>query len=109
MRTFLHVSSNGIERTDLTHEYEQAVTTYHLSYQDLKTMARAALDHGFLQGASLWSAPEDFRAATACASDQLGQPRPSQACQRLLNASPKAGAQWKQEAAFTRFEDQHQG
>ena len=108
----LVTDDEGIERTDLTHEYEQAVTTYHLSYQDLKTMARAALDHSFLsflQGASLWSAPDDFRAAAACASDQLGQPRPSQACQQLLDASPKAGAQWQQEAAFTRFEDHHQG
>jgi adenosine deaminase len=105
----LVTDDEGIERTDLTHEYEQAVTTYHLSYQDLKTMARAALDHSFLQGASLWSAPDDFRAAAACASDQLGQPRPSQACQQLLDASPKAGVQWQQEAAFTRFEDHHQG
>jgi adenosine deaminase len=33
----LVTDDEGIERTDLTHEYEQAVTTYHLSYQDLKT------------------------------------------------------------------------
>jgi adenosine deaminase len=105
----LVTDDEGIERTDLTHEYEQAVTTYHLSYQDLKTMARAALDHGFLQGASLWRAPDDFRAATACAGDQLGQPRPSQVCQQLLDASPKAAAEWKQEAAFTRFEGHYQG
>lgn len=105
----LVTDDEGIERTDLTHEHEQAVTTYHVSYQDLKTMARAALDHGFLQGASLWRAPDDFRAATACAGDQLGQPRPSQVCQQLLDASPKAAAEWKQEAAFTRFEGHYQG
>ncbi len=105
----LVTDDEGIERTDLTHEYEQAVTTYHLGYQDLKTMARAALDHGFLQGASLWISPDDFRATAACASDQLGQPRPSQTCQRLLDASPKAAAEWRQEAAFTNFENQHQG
>lgn len=87
----------------------EAVFTYHVGYRDLMTIARAALDHGFLQGASLWRAPDDFRAAAACAGDQLGQPRPSQACQRLLDISPKAAAEWKQEAAFTSFENQHQG
>jgi adenosine deaminase len=103
----LVTDDEGIERTDLTHEYEQAVTTYRLSYQDLKTLARAALDHGFLQGTSLWSAPDDFRPATACANDQLGQPQPSETCRQLLAASPKATVEWKQEAAFTQFEDRY--
>ncbi|MGH3826547.1 MAG: adenosine deaminase, partial [Pseudonocardiaceae bacterium] len=103
----LVTDDEGIERTDLTQQYEQAVTTYHVGYRDLMTMARAALDHGFLQGASLWRAPDDFWACAACAGDQLGQPRPSQACQRLLDASPKATAEWKQEAAFTSFENHH--
>jgi adenosine deaminase len=105
----LVTDDEGVERTDLTHEYEQAVTEYHLGYQDLKTMARAALEHGFLQGVSLWRAPNDFRAASACANDQLGQPQPSQACQQLLGDSAKAAAQWQQEAAFTRFEERYQG
>jgi len=105
----LVTDDEGIERTDLTHEYEQAVTTYGLAYQDLKTIARAALDHGFLQGTSLWSAPEDFRASAACAGDQLGQPQPSPACRQLLDASPKAAAEWRQEAAFTQFEDRYKG
>jgi hypothetical protein len=34
----------------LTYEYQQAVTIYRLNYEDLKRMARAALDHDFLQG-----------------------------------------------------------
>jgi adenosine deaminase len=45
----------------------------------------------------------------ACAGDQLGQPRPSQVCQQPLDASPKAAAEWNQEAAFTRFERHCQG
>lgn len=105
----LVTDDEGIERTDLTRQYEQAVVTYGLSYQDLKTIARAALHHSFLQGASLWRAPDDFRPAPSCAGDQLGQPQPSQACQQLLDASPKATVEWRQEAAFTQFEDRYQG
>ncbi|MGH3940768.1 MAG: adenosine deaminase family protein [Pseudonocardiaceae bacterium] len=105
----LVTDDEGIERTDLTQQYEQAVTIYGLSYQDLKTMARASLDHSFLQGASLWRAPDDFHAAPPCAGDQLGQSQPSQECRQLLDASPKATVQWRQEAAFTQFEDRYQG
>lgn len=105
----LVTDDEGVARTDLTHEYEQAVTEYHLGYPDLKTMARAALEHGFIQGASLWRAPDDFRAASACASDSLGQPQPSQVCQQLLSGSAKAAAQWQQEAAFAHFEERYAG
>ncbi|MGH3767276.1 MAG: adenosine deaminase family protein [Pseudonocardiaceae bacterium] len=105
----LVTDDEGIERTDLTHEYDQAVATYGLGYQDLKTISRTSLDHGFLQGASLWSAPDDFRAAPACATEQLGQQQPSPACRQLLDASPKATAEWRQEAAFSQFEDRYKG
>jgi len=105
----LVTDDEGIERTDLTHEYELAVTAYRLDYQSLKTMARAALDHSFLQGASLWKAPDDFRVTPTCTNDQLGQPRPSHTCQQLLDSSPKATTEWKQEKAFTYFENHHKG
>jgi len=44
----------GVSRIDLTHEYVRGTMTYALNYRDLKTMARASLDHSFLPGASLW-------------------------------------------------------
>ena len=63
----LVTDDEGVSRTDLTAQYQQAASVYGLSYRDLKTMARAALQHGFLQGADLWRAPDDFRLGSACA------------------------------------------
>ena len=48
----------GVERIDLTHEYQLATTRYRLHYRELKTLSRASLEHGFLPGASLWRAPD---------------------------------------------------
>ncbi|MEA2617538.1 MAG: adenosine deaminase, partial [Chloroflexota bacterium] len=87
-----------------TSQYEQAVRVHGLRYEDLKVMARAALDHGFLEGASLWRGPDDFRPAPPCEHDTLGGPAPGPACQALLEASARAAAEWRQEAAFARFE-----
>lgn len=105
----LSTDDEGIERTDLTSQYQLAVRSYGLGYQDLKTMARAAIDHGFLQGESLWRAPDDFRPAPQCADDSLGESQPSGDCRRLLGASPRAAAEWRQEAAFVRFERRYGG
>ncbi len=101
----LVTDDEGVERIDgLTSQYEQAVREQGLHYQDLKVMARAAIDHGFLEGASLWRAPDDFRPAAPCARDTLGGPEPGAACRALLRASARASAEWRQEAAFIRFE-----
>ncbi|MFG1878735.1 hypothetical protein ACGFIV_28205 [Sphaerisporangium sp. NPDC049003] len=99
----------GIEHTDLSGEYERAITSYGLRYADVKTMARAALDHGFLQGRGLWRAPDDYVPVPECAGTPLGGATPPAACKALLKASPKARAEWNQEAAFTRFEDRYDG
>jgi len=75
-----------------------------LSYAELKKMVRDSLDHGFLAGASLWRAPEDFRPVTACAGDTPGGPSPSAECQRVLAGSEKAKLEWKEEGEFRKFE-----
>jgi adenosine deaminase len=38
----------GVSRSDITHEYLRAVETYHLTYSDLKKMARASIAYSFL-------------------------------------------------------------
>jgi adenosine deaminase len=53
----LATDDEGISRIDLTGEYRRATTDYHLSYDDLKTLARTSLDHAFLQGDRLWRGP----------------------------------------------------
>ena len=50
----LATDDEGVSRSDLTQEYLRAVETYHLSYVDLKEMARQSLEHSFLPGSSLW-------------------------------------------------------
>jgi adenosine deaminase len=100
----LATDDEGVERTDLTAEYQRAVTDYHLRYAQLKTFARAALDHGFLQGRSIWRGLDDYRLGPACAGQVPGAPHPRPSCAALLRSSPKAALEWRQEAAFTRFE-----
>lgn len=100
--------NEGVSRTDLTEQYQQAVTTHDLGYADLKTMARAALQHAFLQGEDLWRGFADFRPGDACAREQPGAASPrSSRCKALLRSSRKARAQWDQEAGFRRFERRH--
>jgi len=38
----------GVSRSDITQEFQRAVETYHLSYADLKKMARASIEYSFL-------------------------------------------------------------
>lgn len=38
----------GVSRSDITQEYLRAVETYHLTYRDLKKMARASIAYSFL-------------------------------------------------------------
>jgi adenosine deaminase len=94
----------GVERIDLTHEYQLATTRYRLRYGALKTLSRASLEHAFLPGASLWRSPDDYRPARACAAHRLGERSPDRRCRKLLRRSTKALTQWKLERAFRSFE-----
>ena len=94
----------GVERIDLTHEYQLAATQYRLDYGDLKTLSRASLEHAFPPGASLWRSPDDYRPARACAADRPGARDPRRRCRALLRNSAKALTQWKLERAFRAFE-----
>jgi adenosine deaminase len=94
----------GVERIDLTHEYQLATTEYRLGYGDLKTLSRASLEHAFLPGASLWRSPDDYRLTPACAADLPGEREPGRPCRALLRHSTKALIQWTLERAFRSFE-----
>ncbi|MFE4050838.1 adenosine deaminase [Streptomyces sp. YIM B13518] len=97
----------GVSRIDISHEYRYAADTYGLSYPELKDLARASLEYAFLPGASLWRGNptrDGYRPAADCRGTELGTARPGADCRRLLDASPKAAAQWKQERAFHHFE-----
>ena len=101
----LSTDDQGVSRIDLTHEYVRAANDYHLSYADLKELARTGMEHNFLPGESLWAATDVFSApAAACKGQTLGGPKPSAACKSLLDSSEKASAQWELERRFREFE-----
>jgi adenosine deaminase len=101
----LATDDEGVSRIDITHEYERAAMDYHLSYADLKTLARTGMEHDFLPGASLWAGPDVFTVtADACKGDALGAQKPSGGCQAFLEGSEKAAAQWELERRFKAFE-----
>jgi adenosine deaminase len=101
----LSTDDEGVSRIDITHEYLRAALDYHLSYQDLKQLARTGLEHSFLPGVSLWAAPDLFTAPAApCTAQPLGADKPTAACQAFLDGSEKAAQQWELERRFRAFE-----
>jgi adenosine deaminase len=101
----LSSDDEGVSRIDLTHEYLRAVQSYDLHYADLKRMVRTSMEHSFLPGASLWSAPDAFsRVVSACAQDSLGGDKLSSRCADFLGSNEKAGQQWELEKRFRAFE-----
>lgn len=109
----LSTDDAGVSRITLTHEYLRAAQTYRLTYADLKSMARASLEHSFLPGDSLWpqaeaSAPERYtQMAPACAQDRPGSTTRSRGCDQFLSHSQKARQQWELEARFDAFEGRY--
>jgi adenosine deaminase len=103
----LSTDDEGVSRIEITHEYTRAALDYHLSYADLKQLARTGLEHSFLPGASLWAVPDRFTAAAEpCRGQGLGSDHLSTGCKALLDGSEKAAAQWEQERRFRAFEEQ---
>ncbi|MGA3263781.1 MAG: adenosine deaminase [Terracidiphilus sp.] len=101
----LSTDDEGVSRIDITHEYVRAALDYHLSYQELKQLARAGMEHSFLPGKSLWAAPDDFTLPAApCKAQPLGAEKPTSACRSFLEGSEKAAAQWELERRFRAFE-----
>lgn len=101
----LSTDDEGVSRIDITHEYVRAARDYHLSYQDLKQLARTGMEHDFLPGGSLWATPDAFTTpAGPCRGQALGSDHPSAACKAFLDGSQKAAAQWELERRFRAFE-----
>jgi adenosine deaminase len=101
----LSTDDEGVSRIDITGEYVRAALDYHLSYQDLKQLARTGMEHSFLAGDSLWAAPDAFTTpAAACKTPPLGGDKPTAECKAFLDASEKAAAQWELEQRFRAFE-----
>ncbi len=101
----LSTDDEGVSRIDITSEYVRAALDYHLSYNELKQLARTGMEHNFLPGASLWAAPDVFTAlVAACKGQVLGADKPTAECKKFLDGSEKAAAQWELERRFRAFE-----
>lgn len=101
----LSTDDEAVSRIDLQHEYVRAANEYHLSYAELKQLARTGMEHNFLPGTSLWASPDVFSApAVACKGQALGGAKPATACKSFLDGSEKATAQWELERRFREFE-----
>ncbi|MFJ4525461.1 adenosine deaminase [Streptomyces sp. NPDC088810] len=108
----LSTDDPGVSRIDISHEYQYAAATYGLRYPELKDLARASLEYGFLPGASLWQehpTTTGYRPVAACRSEHPGLPVRGAACRHLLAQSAKARLEWRQEADFAGFEQTHRG
>jgi adenosine deaminase len=93
----------GVERIDITHEFQLATDEYDVRYSDLKTLARASLEHAFLPGRSLWVSPDVYRPTAACARD-LPPAAPRGGCLALLRSSAKATVEFDEESLLSAFE-----
>ena len=101
----LSTDDEGVSRIDITREYLRAAIDYHLSYADLKQLARTGMAHSFLAGADLWARPDEFsKPVAACAADAPGAAKPSAACGAFLAGSEKAAAEWELESRFVAFQ-----
>jgi adenosine deaminase len=101
----LSTDDEGVSRIEITHEYVRAALDYHLSYQDLKQLARTGMEHDFLPGKSLWDTQDVFTTPTAaCKGQALGGDKPNAACKAFLDGNEKAAAQWELERRFRAFE-----
>ena len=101
----LSTDDEGVSRTDLTHNYVQAVTDQNLTYADLKQSARSSLEHSFLPGGSLWIAPDNFtRRLAACSALIAPATLPPGPCAAFLKTSERATQQWELERRFAAFE-----
>jgi adenosine deaminase len=101
----LSTDDEGVSRIDLTHEYVRAALDYHLTYLDLKQLARTGMEHAFLPGNSLWARPDEFtQSGPACKGETLGGEEHSLACKKFLDENEKAAAQWELEGRFRAFE-----
>jgi adenosine deaminase len=98
----LSTDDEGVARSEITREYLRAVQDQGLDYPALKAMARASLQHAFVEGAPLWSDLPSARLAAECAPSAGGLYGPR--CRRFVARSPKARLQWRLERDFRSFE-----
>ena len=102
----LSTDDQGLELTDLNHEYYLAATRYKLPYSVLKDIDRNSLSYSFLPGKQLWQKRGSYQHLTqACVQDNpYSANTPSASCRAFLDANLKAKLEWNLEQQFAKFE-----
>jgi adenosine deaminase len=95
----LSTDDEGVNRSQMTEEFQRAVLTYNLSYSDLKEMVRNSIEYSFAPGVSYW---RDRRYGSVVEACHAG-PKTS-ACSEFLDKNPKAGLEANLEERFAVFE-----
>ncbi len=106
----LSTDDEGVARIDLTHEYQRALETYGLSYDDLKYLSRNALAYSFLPGESLLASTRTGKMVEECdydttapAADEVVEDQ-VEICLEFMFRNEKARLQSELERRFTEFE-----
>lgn len=94
----LSTDDEGILRTDLTHQYVEAVIQHHLDYATIKAINRNALTYSFLPGKSIWSNANPARRVPEC------RHLFSHHCRQFIQSNQKAKLQWQLERKLWVFE-----
>ncbi len=95
----LSTDDEGVNRSDLTEEFERAVETYNLSYADLKELVRNSVEYSFAPGASYWKDRHYTTVVGACAAG-----RRAADCRAYLEKNEKARLGADLEERFAAFE-----
>ncbi|HEV7590889.1 MAG TPA: hypothetical protein VGO40_22450 [Longimicrobium sp.] len=98
----LATDDEGVARSEMTREWVKAVEEQGLGYRDVKTMARASLEHAFVEGASVWSDGRRFTPVAACAPAAGGFA--GARCGAFAAGSTRARLQRDLELGFRDFE-----
>ncbi|WP_024910749.1 adenosine deaminase family protein [Chania multitudinisentens] len=91
----------GVSRSTISQEYQQAVEHIGVTYPELKKMARASLEHAFIEGDSLWVNGKSFTRKNVCSNTA------SATCTAFIQANPKARLQWQLEQEIAAFESKY--
>jgi hypothetical protein len=95
----LSTDDEGVNRSQMTEEFQRAVLTYNLSYSDLKEMVRNSIEYSFAPGESYWRDRKYPAPVAACAAG-----RKTASCKAFLNKSDKARLEADLEERFAVFE-----
>ena len=102
----LATDDQGVSRSSMAGEYQRAALDQHLTYRQIKTLARNSLEHAFVPGGSLWTTIGTPLAACAPTATMAIGDAPSPACAAFLATSERATLQWDLESRFLTFESQ---